>query len=121
MKKKQSYLDQTATNAKHMKSLRVVRFFRASDLRLGHEGLKKFAEEKGYFPDKLSPGEFFVFVNNAENKIKIMTVNDLLVYMRSPNQARFDLSIVKYIPSFFKGASIDYQGALTASLKERMK
>lgn len=107
--------------ASQVNHLRVVRFFRYSDLRCGHEGLIAYAKEKSYDIDSLRPGEFLVFVNIQENKMKILTVNGILVYVKNPTGRKFDLNIVKYIPKFFNSTSMNYQGALTEMVMQKTK
>ena len=114
-----SFTESFRKEASQVKSLRIVRFFRASDLRCGHEGLATYANSLGYGVNTLRPGEFLVFLNRAENRMKIMTTSGLLLYIKQPDERRFDLSIIKYLPRFFNGRTINYQNALTQMVMEK--
>lgn len=107
--------------AKKTKRLRVIRFFRDADLRCGHDGLREMAKKEGIDPWTLEPGEFLVFANNRQNKLKIYAPGNVLCYVKSPDDRRIDLNIVRLIPRFFNGTEFNYDAAVREVLKGKLK
>jgi hypothetical protein len=98
--------------AKRTKSTRVVRFFPNADLRCSHDGLRLIAKENGIDPWELAPGEFLVFMNTNKNMMKIYAPGNVLAHVKSPDNRRIDLDIVRYIPRFFNGTEFKFEKAL---------
>jgi hypothetical protein len=107
--------------AKKTKSLRVVRFFPNSDLRCAHDGLRKVALENEIDPWKLDPGEFLVFANSRQNMLKIFAPGNLIVHVKSPDERRIDLDIIRLIPRFFNGTEFNYQGAVKEMIQKKIQ
>lgn len=104
----------------------VVRFFPDSDLRGGHDNLGKKALKAGLNLKTLGQGEYVIFVNRVQNKLKMFAgSSDLLAYLKLP-KGRLDLRTIALIPSYFDGREIKYEAALRKVLEkslpfERMK
>lgn len=109
-----SYLEACESIAKETRALRILRFFPNADLRAGHDGLAHVAKEKGIHVHRLLPGEFLVFANKKQNKLKIYGPGNLLAYLKAPDERRLDLRVIQFIPRFFKGGEFRYDEALRA-------
>lgn len=107
--------------AKRTHSLKILRFFKDVDLRCSHEGLTIVAKKHHVDPTKLAPGEFLVFANSAQNKLKIYAPGNVLCYVRSPGYGRIDMNIVRLIPRFFNGTEFRYDAAAREMLKTKLK
>lgn len=103
------------------KSLRVVRFFPKADLRCSHDGLRKIAIEAGIDPWNLEPGEFLVFSNESQNKLKIYAPGNVIAYVKSPDNRRIDLDVIRLIPRFFNGTEFKYDSAMLEVLDKKLK
>lgn len=115
-----NYLDEAAFIAQRTRSTRVVRFFPNADLRCGHEGLAKIAMDNGVNARELSPGEFLVFANGMQNKLKIYAPGNLIAYLKSPDNRRIDLDIIRYLPRFFNGTEFEYDKAVKKVLLKKL-
>lgn len=115
------YTESAEFIARKTKTLRIVRFFRDSDLRCGHEGLRKLAKENGIDPWDLAPGEFLAFTNSRQNKLKIFAPGNIICYVKSPDDRRIDLDIIRLIPRFFNGTEFSYDSAVKEMLRTKMK
>jgi len=99
---------------------RIVRVFLDVNLAQGHDGLRDEAKRGKVTTDKLEPGEYVVFVNRAQDRVKIYTGNGVLAYLRSKGQ-RIDLSVISKIPAAFKNnGKLDYDSELAKILKEKL-
>jgi len=99
----------------------IVHVFPNTDLRSGHDGLRKLALRNKRNPAQLDKGHFLFFINRAQTAFKLMGSNELLVYYRSVGKRMIDINAVKFIPScFHKDGSFDYNIAVRHSLKELM-
>lgn len=106
--------------AKHTKTLRIIRYFPDSDLRCGHEGLREVAKKNGVDPWELAPGEFLVFANHLKNKMKIYAPGNVIAYLKSPDNRRIDLDVVRLIPRFFNGTQFNYDAAVKSMVLKKM-
>lgn len=107
--------------AEQTRTLRILRFFPQSDLRCSHDGLRVLAKKNGVDPWKLAPGEFLVFANNLQNKLKIYAPGNVLVYLKSPDNHRIDLDIIRLIPRFFNGTEFNYPAALQKLITDKIE
>lgn len=96
---------------------RVVRFFPRSDLRCQHRGLALMASKRGIDVNKLKPGEYCIFVNNARDKLKMYATGNTVAYLKMPAGEKLNLNVIAHIPRFFTGGVINYTAALKAQIK----
>lgn len=115
-----NYSDSVQFIASKTRNLKIVRFFRNADLRCGHDGLRKMAKEHSIDPWKLEPGQFLVFSNAKQNKLKIYAPGNILCYVKSTDDRRIDLRIVQFIPRFFNGTEFQYEAAVKEMLKKEL-
>ncbi len=101
-----------------LKTNRIIRFFPESDMRCGHVGLAKHAKKRSINVKELRVGEYVVFLNARKNNMKIYTTNNIIVHLRTQNNSRIDLRVVRMIPEFFKGGNFDYSGALRKTIED---
>lgn len=103
-----------------MASTRVVRCFLDVDLRLGHLGLALVSSKKGVRIETLSQGEFVMFLNRDQNKLKLYAANNVIAYLRLP-RGHIDLRTIQMIPSSFHGGKIDYPYAVRKMLDSSLR
>jgi len=96
---------------------KVIRFFPDSDLRCGHDGLKKMAMRiAGKDPTLLKKGEFIFFANTRLNSLKIFCPGNIICYLKSPDGRRLEMKTIQNLPNYFNGTSFNYTSALKQSL-----
>jgi len=100
---------------------KIVRYFPNSDLRGQHKGLAEIAKANRIDVNKLAPGEYLIFVNNARDKLKMYAAGNVIAYLRMPQGRRIDLRVIQYLPRFFTGGKINYTAALTKSIDRSLK
>lgn len=98
--------------AEKMRDLKILRFFSNSDLRCMQDGLTVQAKDAGFDVKNLKPGEFLVFCNSARTALKILTVANIVVSVRHPENRKLDLNIIRLIPKYFNGTEFDYDKAM---------
>lgn len=108
-----SYTEEAQAIAQKTRSNKIIRYFPETDLRCNHLGLSLLAKEKKINVKDLAPGEFLVFTNKALNKLKIYAPGNCIAYVKSPDNRRIDLNVVRLIPRFFNGTKFDYEGAMS--------
>ena len=64
---------------------RVLQVFLHADMRNGHEGLAIMAKEQGIDVSKLEPGQYVVFVNGANDKLKLSDVGHPVRSLETPS------------------------------------
>lgn len=89
-----------------MKISGVLRVFLESDMRNGHAGLREIAKKAGFSVDKLSRGEFFVFLNKRRDKVKIFAADQVLVYKHFGGE--ITPKALSEIPKIFKAGSLSW-------------
>jgi len=94
-----------------MKSNRVIRIFQNADLRGQHDGLSLAALEHKIDCKKLKPGEFVVFINRKQDRAKVYATNNVVAFMKHPENRRLDLQTIRYIPRVFNGGAFAYDDA----------
>lgn len=82
----------------------VLRVFEETDLRCGHNGLGKIAKRHGIY---LKPGEFLVFMNAQETGCKILSAQNLLLYLKS--ETKITREQIERIPLLFKGQAFTFR------------
>lgn len=121
MSERPSFQQNLSDIANNTNSLKVIRYFPNADLRCGHDGLRALAREHKVDPWALNPGEFLVFANKSQTKLKIYGPGNLIAYLKAPDNRRLDLHVVRLIPKFFKGGTFQYDDALKDTFMKRMK
>lgn len=103
--------------------MKTVHCILGADLRCSHEGLKIQARSRGISLKSLMPGEAIVFINHAKNKMKAYSYNGVVSYIRFDDPKRgIDLNALDEFPKAFRpDGTMDYEKALRASLKTRLK
>lgn len=99
---------------------KAIRVFFNVDLRCSHEGLEAVAKKNQIDPAKLQPGEYLVFINNYQDRIKLYASNHVVAYYKSPH-GRIDLRAISKIPEAFKASGkIDYDAAVKKVIEEHL-
>lgn len=104
---------------------RILQVFLNTNLGNGEEGLKRIVRKYAVSTTSLAamePGEYLVFINRRQDKVKILVATDnvknamrpfLVAYIRLPVGQRVSLTTIKYFPqAFTAGKHIDYDKAL---------
>lgn len=97
---------------------KLVRFFADTDLRYGYDGLSKIAKDDGLNLLSLKKGHFVAFVNHAKTKVKLCTSHDVLCYLRLPRGRTLDPRVIKHLPEYFNGTTIEYDAAMRKVLMD---
>ncbi len=79
---------------------------------LGHAGLAELAKKLKVDPASLEPGQLLLFINNAQDKVKIMGGRGTVIgYYKHP-RGRINLEALQYVPASFGGGEIKFDTAL---------
>ena len=98
---------------------KIIRVFFDSDMRGQHKALSERASDVRINTGNLRNGEYLVFVNRAEDRIKIFAANNIVAYYKSP-RGRIDRNTIALIPQVFEGGRINYDRALKKTLDKRL-
>lgn len=79
----------------------ILHVFHDVDLRCGHNGLTEYASKHRVSIKNLVKDEFVVFLNKAQDKVKILSCDDLLVYLLSDGE--ISMQDIEAIPTYFAG------------------
>lgn len=93
---------------------RLVQVFLNTTMICAHKGLTEICKKHGIKVGELKNGEYVVFINTAQNRIKIYTSNNVIAYYKAPT-GRIDLQTIRRIPGCFTG-SVDF--AMDRALRE---
>ena len=96
----------------------LIKVFNDIDLRCGHKGLSKIAREHNISISKLKKGEFVAFLNNTSTGVKLLTTNNILVYLKAEKGVEIDISIIKALPTFFNGTEFSYHEGKRLGLRK---
>lgn len=99
----------------------IVGYFPEADLRCGHSGLSQQATKAKIDLKNLARGEYVVFLNKRQDKMKIMTAGNMLVYQKTFNYSKINPHIISLIPKYFGGRGLDYEGALREAIEKDFK
>lgn len=97
---------------------RLLRVFFDTDLRCGHLGLTKIARDNKVYFEKLSPGEFTLFINRSQTSFKLFASTNVLAYYKGTR--RIDMDVIKHVPTVFNGSEINYDAALKKMLENKL-
>lgn len=100
---------------------RIVRVVMNADLRAAHDGLYQLAKSLNVHISKMKIGEFVVFINRAQNQVKMYAAGNTIAHFKTPDGRKMDLAIIGLIPRFFNGTKVDYEGALKEHIETKMK
>lgn len=100
---------------------KVKRVFINVNMRSQHDGLTELAKQNGIHPEKLSTGEYLVFVNTRRTAVKLMTKEKVIAHYKSPQGHVIDLNVIKHIPNAFDGKEINYSKALELAIDQKLK
>jgi len=100
---------------------KLVRCFMDVDLRCQHDGLTKLAAKHKVFIRTMKPGQHYVFINKAMNKIKMLSFGNVLSYYKQ-DKGKISLETLRHIPDAFTGGQIDvaYSDALEKLVKQKL-
>lgn len=91
-----------------------------------HDGLTRIAKkEAGIDTAELSKGEMLLFLNRANDKIKVLSSigkgprNIVLAYWRGKPGQAIDRLAIQYIAQAFNGTAINYTDALKRAMEKR--
>ena len=94
----------------------IIDVIHDSDLRCGHEGLAIFAKKHGIRIDRLKEGRFVGFMNGRKDRLKMLTCNGVLVYLKSEHEITKEQ--IERIPTLFYGPKFDFKKAFELGLRE---
>jgi hypothetical protein len=97
----------------------IVNVFPNTDLRSGHDGLRKIAVKSKKNPGELQNGEFLLFINKAQSAFKMFAANNTIVHYKSP-VGLVDIRAIEYLPSCFNGGTLNYDVALAKVLEKTL-
>lgn len=95
---------------------KIVRYFKDTDLRQGHQGLAKIARAEDIDTRFLGQGEYLLFVNRAQTAFKMLAHEKILVHYRNGTQ-RLHPGTFALLPRYFDGRQINYDAALSEALR----
>lgn len=94
----------------------IIEVIYDSDLRRSHLGLTKLARKHGINIDRLKEGRFVMFLNSKQNRLKLLTCNGVLVYLKSEHEITKEQ--IERIPTLFYGPKFDFKKAIDLGLRE---
>lgn len=91
-------------------------------MRVGHDGLVKYAKDKGVDLKSLSTETACVFIARDRMRMKSYSYNGVVSYMKAPDRKRpFDLSAIDEFPrAFSKSGHMSYAKALRSRLAKEL-
>lgn len=95
----------------------LVRFFAATDLRNGHDGLRALASRNKVDVKNLGQGEFVAFMNRKQTAVKMYTGGNIIAHVRL-DKGRIDNRTIAHMPKYFNGTEINYNNAVKAMIKK---
>lgn len=98
---------------------KIIRYFPDTNISNSHKGLSSIAEKVGIDTTQLGAGEYLIFVNRAQNAVKMFAQGNVLAYLRV--KGKLDLRTIAKLPTYFDGGEIRYQTALREVLEEDFK
>ncbi len=100
---------------------KILQVFLGADLRNGHEGLALTAKQEKIDVAALAPGEFVIFINTKQDKLKLYTASNIVAYLKLP-EGKIDLRVIQMIPKAFKASGkIDYDKHLKEIIEQNLR
>jgi hypothetical protein len=90
----------------------IIRVYQDVNLGKAHDGLGLILKEDKV---KLGTGDFAIFINRRQDKIKCLTDNNVLCYYRSPH-GRLTMQSIQFIPEAFNGNTFEMTKAIEKTL-----
>jgi hypothetical protein len=79
-----------------------------------HSGLKKILKKK-----VLEDHECAIFINKAWTGLKMLTPENVILYLRRPPNAPIEPDSIKYLPNCVNGTNLNYDAALRAAIQTK--
>lgn len=98
--------------------MRIARVFLDQDMRNGFHGLHLILAKAKINPRNLAPENYYVFMNRANTKFKLIT-GAYLVYYNNGSR-RIPLEAIQYLPKNFGGTEAQMNEAIRTTLKKRL-
>ena len=98
----------------------LLSYFPETDLRYGHDGLAAVAKKAGKPVSKLKIGQFLLFVNRKQSAVKIITADNIMIHLKSKDNAPLNFRAINMLPKYFNGTRFNYAGALRESLEKAL-
>ncbi len=96
---------------------KLVHFFFDVDLRCNHRGLLEILKKKKI---KITEDDFIVFMNHKRTMVKMLCKGkEALLHWRNENRI-LDPGVVRHLPKFCDGTSMDVDAAVESHLMEIM-
>jgi hypothetical protein len=109
------------TLAKSTRQGRILQVFMNADFRCAHDGLAKLAKDKGIDVENLEPAQYVVFINTAQDRVKVYAAFNVLAYMRSKS-GKIDLTAISRIPEAFRATGgLNYDKILKETLEASLR
>jgi len=108
-------------------SQRIRRVFLNVSMGNRHDGLARVATAAGVKLAEMKHDDYLVFINTGRDKIAMLVGPQALdnpqpmAYVRLGKGRTVDFNAIRYLPKFFNGTSLSYDGALKEALEEHFK
>lgn len=94
----------------------IIHCFYDADMRCSHQGLSLLAKKEGVHIERLKQGRFVCFINAKGDRVKLLTTENVLVYLKS--KERITEEQIRSIPKLFYGSTFNFKKALDLGLRE---
>jgi hypothetical protein len=99
---------------------KIIQVFLNADLRCGHDGLAKLANDNNINVANLEPGQFIIFINTEMNRLKLYAANQVIAYLRL-KEGKIDIRAIQLIPrAFLASGRIDYDKAIKEIIESKL-
>jgi len=96
---------------------RITHCFLDTDFRNQHAGLTLIAKKSHIQVSQLKPGQHLMFINSAQNKMKLFSANNIVSYLKL-DRGRIDLAAIQHFSSCF---SSNLEMTYATALKKRLQ
>lgn len=105
-------------NLRRFRNGGIVQLFTNVSMRYAHNGLADIAKEVGIDVETLQPGQYVVFLNTAQDRVKVYSSRGVLAYYRSET-GRIQPQAIANIPEAFLGPShLEWDVGLRRALEQ---
>ncbi|HNA61513.1 MAG TPA: hypothetical protein PKW79_00345 [Rhabdochlamydiaceae bacterium] len=99
----------------------ILAIFHDVHMSLNHDGLSSIAKTKNIDVNRLSPGQFVIFINKNKNRFKVYAPNSVLAYYRDPENRVITTQALQYIPLAFGAGGFEFKKSLEKTLTQLLK
>jgi hypothetical protein len=99
----------------------IVQVFQSVDMRYQHEGLEILAKQANIDVNKLEPGQYVVFINQAKTIVRLYAAHGVVAGIRLRDGQKVDMRTIHLIPEAFNGTNrLDYDKVLKKAVEEAL-